>query len=50
MIGDAPHKVCSDVVGGVFPSLPIELQNVYWNLDRDWWPSKMVPNGAIRQF
>ena len=42
--------VCGDMVGRVFPSLPIELRNVCWNLDRDRWPSKMVPNGVVRQF
>ena len=48
MNGDAPQMVCGDVVGGLFTSLLIEFQNVYGYLDRDRWPSKMVPNGVVR--
>jgi hypothetical protein len=39
--------VCGDVIGGVFPSLPVEFQNICGNLDRDRWPSKMDPNGVV---
>ena len=42
--------VCGDVIGGVFPSLPVEFRNIRGYLDRDRWPSRMMPNGVVREF
>ena len=42
--------VCGDVVGEVFPSLPVEFWNIHGYLNQDRWPGRMMPDGVVHWF